>query len=420
LHDALTTLAIRIAGAGLAFALQVMLARVMAVDAYGQFVMVWTWILSLGSFASLGLADLALRMLPRYAARLRLQAMQGFFDHGFHTILRFAAVASIAVAILATAAPVSDTVRHVIYGVCLGLPLLALEFFLEGVSRAMGWFRLTTMTIYIVRPALMVGIIALIWQSGIHVTAGVACFVLAGCIAITTVFLRAVIQRRLMTVPRTTPSSRLQKFWKKQSVPMLVVSGLDDALAYMDVVLVGLLLSPAQSAVYFVASRVLTLASLAQYAFYFVAARSFSLALGEGDRTKARRNMVRATGLTVATTLVAVLATLAFSPWLLLMFGEDYADAFWLVAVLGLAQIARALSGQASELMMVSGKTRELMIINTLCLLALTLVMIAFVPHHGVMAAAWGLTLVVVLRAVLIMLFDALTKTRLTTLANAR
>jgi O-antigen/teichoic acid export membrane protein len=401
--DALATLAIRVAGAGLAFALQALLARLMAPEGYGHFVMVWTWILSLGSFASLGLAEVALRVLPRYAQRMRKRAIRGFFDHGFRTTAVAAVLFSIVGAGIVYVLPVDQTMRSIAYGVCLGLPLLALEFFLEGVARAMGWFRLTTVTVYIIRPLMIAASCLVLWASNIELTGERVCVVLAVCLLITTLGLRIIMQKRLSELTKgNASSSTMRRFWMKQSGPMLIASGLDDALSYMDVVLLGLLLSPLQAAGYFVASRVLTLANLVQYAFYFVATRKFSLALADGDAGAAKRQMWRATAMTTVTTSVAVAATLVIAPFLLAVFGEQYTGAFWLVVVLGFAQIARSLSGQGMELMMVDGRTRALSWINGAAVMLLAMAFFVLVPSGGEYAAAWAVVGVMALRAVVV------------------
>ena len=63
--DAALALLIRVAGAGLVFGLQILLARLMPMDGYGGFVTLWTWMLAVGSFAALGVAESSVRFLPR-------------------------------------------------------------------------------------------------------------------------------------------------------------------------------------------------------------------------------------------------------------------------------------------------------------------------------------------------------------------
>ena len=67
--DAAIAFAIRALSAGLVFALQILLARLMHQAEYGRAVALWTWLIAIGSFGALGLAEASVRFLPRYRAR---------------------------------------------------------------------------------------------------------------------------------------------------------------------------------------------------------------------------------------------------------------------------------------------------------------------------------------------------------------
>jgi O-antigen/teichoic acid export membrane protein len=401
--EALTTFLIRACGAALAFALQVLLARIMSVNEYGLFVMVWVWTLALGSFASLGLAEMALRVLPRYALRMRTPQVAAFVSHGFRTTATVALSVSVAALVLLALVPMPENIRHIAVGICLVLPLLAMDFFLGGVSRAMGWVKLGTVTGYILRPSMAIAICALLWWLGISLTGLVVCAVIAMCLAATTVFLRFVIQRRLGAVSGKPTSSTLRKFWLKQSMPMLLASGLDDLLTYADVVLVGLLLSPTEAAIYFVASRVLMPASLVQYAFFYVAARRFSLALAERESERLGLNFWRATLATLLASATAIAVTLLLAPWLLQVFGGTFTSAMPLVIVLAVAQLARALATQAQEYLLVAGRANDVSLANAAGIAVLVIGSMAFAVAFGAIGIAWALTGALVLRALLLL-----------------
>jgi O-antigen/teichoic acid export membrane protein len=411
LLEALITLAIRVAGAGLAFALQALLARVMMPNEYGTFIMVWTWMLSLGSFASLGLAEVAMRLLPRYAARKRQRMLSGFFSHGFRTTAVTAGFFCLIGFGLSQVLPISQQSKFVLAGVCIGLPVLALEYFLEGVARAMGWFKLTTVTVYIIRPLMISTMVLAAWLLKFEVSAFLVCAILFVNIIVSTFGLRLVMYRLLKNPIRgEAPSRGTRRFWMKQSAPMLLASGIDDALIYADIVIVGLLLTAEQSAGYFVASRVLTLANLVQYAFFFVAARKFSLSLADGDDAMARNQMWRATLLTVVTTTAAVVFTILTAPYLLAIFGKNYSGNTSLVALLSLPLLARSAALQASELMMVDGRTKLLIAVNIMAILLTVFGLVAMIPLYGVDGAAWTLALVMLLRSVVLLTLQLQTK----------
>jgi O-antigen/teichoic acid export membrane protein len=85
--DAAIAFAIRVGSAGLVFLLQVFLARMMDLGDYGSYVTAWTWLVMLGAFAPLGIAESAVRFLPRYRARGRHGSARAFFRFGLRTVL---------------------------------------------------------------------------------------------------------------------------------------------------------------------------------------------------------------------------------------------------------------------------------------------------------------------------------------------
>ena len=411
MREALNTLAIRSAGAGLAFLLQALLARTMGEFAFGYCAVVWAWILSLGSFASLGLAEVAVRVLPRYSVRNRADTVSGFFAHGFRSTAWAATIFTICGTVLALLLPISADNRAMLLSVCLGLPALALEFFLEGVARAMGWFRLTTVTIYIVRPLMLMALFSGLWLAGFTLTGPLVCALLALTIAVSTCVIWFVMRHRLRcSLSNKKPSKAARRSWRKQSLPMLLASGLDDFLTYIDVVVLGLLLSPALSAGYFVAGRVLTLANLMQYAFTFVAARKFSLSLAGEGVAGTRSHVWYATAQSLLMTTLAVVVTVMAAPLLLRLFGETYVVYMPIVVLLGLAHVARAAAGQTFEFFLLLGRARTLVAVNAVTLAFLFSALVTLVPGTHVVsgglgaATAYGLAMIVRSAALLALL----------------
>jgi O-antigen/teichoic acid export membrane protein len=389
LHDAVVTFLIRVGGAGLAFGLQALLARLMAADAYGGYVIIWSWLLACGSFASLGLADSAVRFLPRYESRKRHGQVTAFFGFGFTAVgIAAAATAAAAVASL-LALPVSNAVMISGVVIAAALPLLALETFFEGVARGLGWFRLTSVTVYIARPLLIAAACGGIHLSGIPLTLERAAAILIVALAATAAFLFVVIRSRLAARARKDRLSRRDaRLWLKASLPMLLVSGLEDLFAASDVILIGFLISPEDAAVYFVAGRTLALAHFAQYAVQFVQGRRFSIALAQPGAPDVERHLQSATVATVVTTLAALAVTLAAGRWLLAVFGPDFAAAYTPMCILAAGLLARSLAGQSSELLLLSGHYRALIAVNATVIVVLAVFLVVLAPKMGIAGAA--------------------------------
>ena len=153
--DATTTFVIRVAGAGLALAQQLLLARLMTGPDYGAYVIALAWIAALGSPVSLGLAEAAVRILPRYAARGRITRVEAFFASGWRMAATTGAMSAIGGGALLALLPFGAMGLHTGIIVLAGLPLIAIDYFLDGVARGMGWFRLGTLNYFVLRPLRM-------------------------------------------------------------------------------------------------------------------------------------------------------------------------------------------------------------------------------------------------------------------------
>lgn len=401
MREALLPFLIRIAGAGAAFGLQVLLARLMSAEAYGGYVIAWSWILALGSVVSLGLSEAAMRILPRYQARGRHVQASVFF----HRSMRLVAVAGLGLAglgiMLLHALPVTAPMLALLIVVAAGLPFIAMEYFLEGVARSLGWFRFISISVYVVRPVLIATACLALHGLGVPLTLPVAGIVTIVCVAATGIAAYLRIAAHLPAV-RSGPS-RLSRLWLLAALPMLVVSGLEDILPALDVMLVGALLGAEEAGIYFAAGRILALAHFAQYAVVFVSGRALSMALASPDRNAARRRLQEATATTFFATLIAVAVTLIAGPILLSWFGESFAAGFIPMCILAAGLVARSLAVTCHEYLLLAGRHRPLIAINGLALMALAGSSFLLIPLFGLIGAAAASALTMGLRSALLL-----------------
>ena len=111
--------------------------------------------------------------------------------------------------------------------VALGLPFLALEYYLEGVARSFGWFRLAAIPVYILRPILIGGACLALNAGGVVLTLPAIGAVLIGAMALVAAGLGLVIAGRMraMAPPdQPAPSRRQQRLWLATSLPLLLLS----------------------------------------------------------------------------------------------------------------------------------------------------------------------------------------------------
>jgi O-antigen/teichoic acid export membrane protein len=400
--DAALALVIRVLSAGLVFGLQVLLARLMPAEGYGGFVTLWTWMLALGSFAALGFAESSVRFLPRYHVRGRQAAVQAYWRFGFWLVTAVSvAVAGGAVGV-AMMWGTEDSAGLMVLLVAVGLPFLAIEYFLEGVARSFGWFRLAAVPVYIVRPILVGAVCLILVGQGVTLSLPVVGAVLIGAMALISVSLAAVVARRLARMAPGTKAvgNRARRLWLTASLPLLLLSGIEDLTGYADVLLLSLLASPEHVGIYFAAARCLALAGFVAYAMTLVAGRRFALDLAGRSRADLQRNIVQSSRMTFWATLASVTLALVAGPVLLAAFGPEFVFGMPVMFVLGAGMVLRSLAGQAGEVLIVTGRQREGLVIGLVALVVTLVAGLALIPGFGLVGAAVAGALGMVCRTV--------------------
>jgi O-antigen/teichoic acid export membrane protein len=296
--------------------------------------------------------------------------------------------------------PLADPMFSLLIVVVAGLPFIAMEYFLEGVARSLGWFRFISISVYIVRPVLIATSCLTLHLLGVPLTLEIAGIVTILCVAATALAAYLLIAAHLPAEHRGP--ARLTRLWLMAALPMLVVSGLEDMLPALDVMLVGALLGAEDAGIYFAAGRILALAHFAQYAVIFVSGRALSMALANPDRAVARRRLQEATATTFFATLAAVAITLIAGQTLLSWFGESFATGFAPMCILAAGLVARSLAVSCHEYLLLAGQHRPLIAINGLALVALAVLSPLLIPLFGLNGAAIAGALSMTLRSALL------------------
>ncbi len=404
LQNALTSIAVRIAAAFVGLGLQILLARFMALDDYGVYVILWTWVSVVGQVGVLGFYDSAARFIPRYDRRDKQAHLAGYLATGFRAVLLGAGLlAAAALAFLFLLPGLVDPAFLLPLGVlALGFPVLSLETYLTGVARGFGWYVLSTVPGFILRPVLIMLGVGIAELAGLPLDAvTVLCLVVLASVLV--LLLQAILmQARLPKESRPTTTPQRRRFWLMASVLMMPAMTAEELFVWIDVLLLGFLVSPDQASLYFAAQRSLSLAAFVQYGFMLVAARGFSLSLATADRAGLQARITRSTNATFWLTIPSVALTLVAGYPLLHLFGEAFVSAYPCLVLLGLAYVIRAATGQAAELLVVQGRYRLSLAIVSISVAACLAFMLALVPLWGITGAAAAMVLVQLIRLVVV------------------
>ena len=402
LADAAAAFGVRVLAAFLAYGVQVLLARTLDLGEYGIYVTLWTWLIVVNHMAAFGFSESSLRFLPRYTHRQRNDWARGYLQTGYFVVIVGAGlVAALGLLLLwFGAGNIPTEWLFPLIVVCIGLPFTSLEVYLEGVSRSFGWYMLTIVPAYILRPLLLaVGVVIAIvmgYAPDATMVLAFAIIATAGIVAGQALLIRFRVNRLFPDARSAGP----RKLWIFASLPLVLTLAVDEIFMWSDILILGFMVSPEQVSIYFAAQRSMSLAAFVQFAFMMVMVRDFSIANTRRDRDELQRRVTRASTWTFWLTVPSVALTLAAGYPLLWMFGPDFVSGYGVMAVLGLGFVLRATVGQAQDLLIVLGHQRANVAISGGCIILNIGLSILLIPGLGIMGAAIATTITQAVRAV--------------------
>jgi len=384
------SLFIRVAGMASGFALGVLLARMLGPKEFGIFGLVTT-VAAVGmTVAQLGTPQLAVRELSVRAAREDWAGAKAIiYEFGITTT-----VAGIVIAVLAlagaTIAGVSPAERLlVLLGAILTL-LTAYTGLLAAELRGLGKLLQGQAMDIAVRPALTFVIVAGLLFAGRYMDAGVA-LTIQNLVALAAVAISAIwVWRAIPGSGRAQPRSRSIP-WVRAALPLGAVDVLRQFDGSYAVILVGWLASGVELGVFRVAVACAVIVSMPVTIFHILLAPALSRLHASGARDELQRLLTWTSG-----AMVAVLTPMVLASWFLgrlaigLVFGAVYADGWFPLFLLSVAQLIYGFFGMGPILLAMCGGERTLTSIYVIAVSAGCLTAAALTVAFGAAAAAAG------------------------------
>lgn len=186
-----------------------------------------------------------------------------------------------------------------------------------------------------------------------------------------------------------TPARRFVRQWMSTALPM--VSGHFSKLMMdkTDVLLLAPLSTMGQVGAYGVAFRISYVLTFPQVMLSSVLTPRVSEAYATGDRRRLRKQYIGAMMFALVTTVPIAIFLTFYSDFVVrLFFGVDFADAAPVLTVLAWSQTAAAFAVPCGSLLLMTGKERIFLRINTIALIANVVANLALIPLYGALGAA--------------------------------
>jgi O-antigen/teichoic acid export membrane protein len=402
-RDAVFVFFVRASSAAVLYLSQIVLARLMGASEYGIYVWAWTLVLVIGGMSHLGLGMALIRLIPTYRENGQLDVLRGLLI-GSRWLALFSGSAIALCLYFAVKFDLFDLDDHRVVPALLAIvciPLFAMTDVQDGLGRAQGWLSIALVPPYVLRPVVLLVVMALAFSVGLPMDASMAVFAaIVACWAAAMVQTLMVQGRLDAEIPK---GPRRYQFgtWIRASLPLLVLYAGELVIQNADVLVLSAYATPTTVGMYFAAAKTMSLVMFVHYAVGSVVAKDFATLHARGDRAALADYARDAVRWTFWPSLAAAIVILMLGRPLLWLFSPDFLDAYSVMLVLVAGFLFKASVGPAEFLLSAMGEQKACAAIAVSVAVLDIALNLALVPPFGMMGAASATAISLALGAVL-------------------
>lgn len=393
LRGGIGSIAVKIASTGLAFAVAVVLARVLGPEGYGIYAYAFALISLLAIPAQFGLPNLVIRETAKAQANEDWGLMRGIW----HWATGMAGAISLALALIAGglawvfADRFSEAQLATIAWGLLLVPFMALTAVLGAAVRGLSHVIAGQFSENLLRPLLLVVfLLGLLVLSGTIETPSSAMMMHAAAAAFGLIVGWHILRRLMPLAAKGVPNFRYDtRIWVKAAFPLAAVSSIHILNRTTDMLIIGIFL-PAEDVGYFrVAVQVALVIAFASEALNFVIGPQFAKSFASNNPQRSK-NIVRFSIIISASFSIIVGLLVIFNSNIIIatLFGEEYGKGATILEILSVGQIVTSSFGVCGLLLSIAGHER--VVAQTLIFSVVINIVfnILLIPTYGTAGAA--------------------------------
>jgi O-antigen/teichoic acid export membrane protein len=389
--NTLGVLVAKIVGSLVLFLVQIPLTRILGVTQYGTYVYVWSWLMILTTFVRLGLDIALVKYVPIYIHEQAWPRLKGLLGIAFAGPLALALALTAVIAALLHFSNLHLEPFRTYFGIAALLLLtLPANQMLQAALRGLKLVILSEIAESLAKPFFMfvffLLLIRLFPQGGAaNVLWAQLCVILLAIIVLGYSFFRKAPEEIQAAKADIAPAAD----WLRFSLPMLLLAGFSVITSRADIVLLGLLRGPADAGVYSIASRMADFTTFGLVASNNIVAPMISELYHRKDQHERLQGVLRVSAWFIFFfTLAACIGLAVVVPFLLPLFGPDFAAAYLPMLILLGGQMTNGLAGPVGFLLAMTGHQNDVIKVMLVAALLNIIGNAAFIPHFGTMGAA--------------------------------
>jgi len=408
------------AGAVLAYASQVLLARLMGASGYGTLSYVLSWLTIFQIVATFGLPQTVVRFVAAYNARDDREHLRGLLRWSDAVALGASLAVGIPALLVALTvsresleriSPDPDALIRTIQVATVALPLTVLWRLRTQTVRALGFGALSMTLEQAMPPLVMIVCLGVFLQVGtppLTAPQGMALNLLASLVMLA-IGARLVFARRPARLRDAAPRYQARA-WLGMALPSIFIASMTVLLNGIDRVMIGSLLNTDLAGIYGASTRTAQLVSFGLIAVNSVLAPMVSASHETDQRDRLERILsLAALGIFLWTTAGASALLLLGRP-ILALFGPDFLAGYVPLVIMVVAQAVNSSCGSVGLLLNMTGHQRMVAVVFAIAAPLNVLLNWLLIPRYGMNGAAlatglalasWNVALVVMARRTL-------------------
>lgn len=392
---ALKSVVVRVASLIGGFILQIVLARTLSEDAFGDYTYAITLLGFLALFGRLGFDTASKRFIPKYIVDNKTDLIHQFLL--FSILIPFSAsiiLIGIGEAAITTIdLGYSQQLQQTIRAAWWLLPTLILLNILVAQLESIKKILTAQIPFHLARPFLIVASLLLIsYASGVTVTAKLAMLLNAAISFILLLLMFFFLRRgfRYRWEWKSTVDYTYRRKWLSVALPLLLTAGLHLVLNQADIILIGHFLESEDVGRYAVAFKLASLVLFGLTAVNVIAAPLISEYYSAGKQEKLQKMIAMTIALVFGMAVFLGIVLLVFDDFILSIYGTSFVAATGALSILIFANVLNTSTGPVSFVLTMTRYHMESLYILLFSAIVNIGLNIVLIPRFGIEGAAYA------------------------------
>ncbi len=388
--QAAATFAIRIAAIAAEFACMLLLARLLGVEAYGQYAFAMSVVAIAVVPAMFGFDRLLIREVAAAQAAAAWGSMKGLLVRALQVTVLASLVIAGTLVLLAGRYPASDAEMAGAFAFAAMLvPVIAFVRLQQAALQGLGHVPVGLAAESLVQPLMLAALLLALVAGGPLQPGSTTALALQVCASGTALVVASLLLRRRLPAPvAAAPAHFRGREWFAAAAVFMWLVGMSAALVNVDTLLVGALLGPSQAGAYRVASQLAMFVGFPLAAVSIAMAPTIAALYSQGRHAELAQRVRHASRVIFAfAAAVAVCAALAGRP-LLATLGPGFEQAYPATLVLIAAYLFHAAMATSTYLLFMTAHERLAALIFTAGAASHVALGLVLIPRFGIAGAA--------------------------------